>query len=440
MQFNKILCAIAGLALFACAPTTQPSLEPTADIDGQVEKKVIYGEDSRKDLYQVSSNLKLWADSTVALMQSSNLVDQGSSYKISGQNYGLSHNLCSSEAFREQNASAFCSGSLVAPDIIITAGHCITNTVSCSTTRFVFGYSLKSAGALPLLVNKSEVYNCKEIIKREQIDTGADYAVIRLDRAVVGHAPLAVRRSGSLNLGDNLVVIGHPSGLPVKIAGGSVRSISSQHYITNLDTYGGNSGSAVFNAVSGEIEGILVRGEQDFETQGSCNISKRCSENSCRGEDVTKVSLVLPFLPTGSQPSPVTPTPTNPTPTNPTVEYAAAVNLNVPDNNATGIKSTVSAKEAPNKRKVLVAVNIQHTYVGDLVLTLVDPSGGKTVLRNRKGGNAKNINGVFGSDLSSDSDLSKLSQVSLSGSWTLQVQDLAVRDSGVLVSWKLIFK
>jgi hypothetical protein len=34
------------------------------------------------------------------------------------------------------------------------------------------------------------VYSCSELIGREQVGTGADWALIRLDRKVTGHQPL----------------------------------------------------------------------------------------------------------------------------------------------------------------------------------------------------------------------------------------------------------
>lgn len=49
-----------------------------------------------------------------------------------------------------------------------------------------------------------------------------------------------------------------PAGLPQKIAGGAkVRSIQTGFFVANLETDGGNSGSAVFNLSNGVIEGIL---------------------------------------------------------------------------------------------------------------------------------------------------------------------------------------
>src|SRR5205814_1482337 len=112
-------------------------------------------------------------------------------------------------------------------------------------------------------VPAAEVYGCKELLGREQVGTGADWALIRLDRAVVGHQPLKINASGSIEKGTEIVVIGHPAGLPTKVAGNAaVRDASKEgFFVANLDTFGGNSGSAVFNAKTGQIEGILVRGE-----------------------------------------------------------------------------------------------------------------------------------------------------------------------------------
>ena len=101
------------------------------------------------------------------------------------------------------------------------------------------------------------------------------------------------------------MVIGHPSGLPTKVAeGASVRSVDTAFFTANLDTYGGNSGSAVFNSLSGEVEGILVRGETDyvFDNERSCHSSYHCGDDECSGEDVVKISEVLKHLPPSAEP------------------------------------------------------------------------------------------------------------------------------------------
>jgi hypothetical protein len=77
----------------------------------------------------------------------------------------------------------------------------------------------------------------------------------------------------------------------VKIAdGASVREVKGTHLVANLNTYGGNSGSAVINSETFEVEGILVRGETDFAWQGDCNVSLVCPTSGCRGEDCTRTT------------------------------------------------------------------------------------------------------------------------------------------------------
>ncbi len=83
----------------------------------------------------------------------------------------------------------------------------------------------------------------------------------------------------------------------MKIAGGAkIRSVRDQYFIANLDTYGGNSGSAVFNSSTGEVEGILVRGEVDYIFDNGCRRSKKCTNDGCRGEDVTRIKQTFSYL------------------------------------------------------------------------------------------------------------------------------------------------
>ena len=63
----------------------------------------------------------------------------------------------------------------------------------------------------------------------------------------------------------------------------------------NLDTYGDNSGSAVFNRTTREVEGILVRGNNDYvaDTTNSCWRSNTVADNTANtdGEDVTRTTI-----------------------------------------------------------------------------------------------------------------------------------------------------
>ncbi len=281
----------ALLAAFVAAPSF-----------AQVSPEVIYGDDDRLDMHEVQSEkLRAMADSTVALMTDYKVtIDEESGVaSIQTTSYSDSYNLCEDEPFYDQETAAFCSGSLVGPDLIMTAGHCITSQSSCEGTKFVFGFAVTEKGKNPRSVPAGDVYGCKTLLGRAQHNGGADWAIIQLDRPVSAHAPLKLNRSGNTPNGAPLIVIGHPAGLPTKVAGGAyVREQGSDgHFVANLDTYGGNSGSAVFNAVTGQVEGILVRGETDYTWRNGCRVSNVCADDGCRGEDVTRVSAVYDLVP-----------------------------------------------------------------------------------------------------------------------------------------------
>jgi V8-like Glu-specific endopeptidase len=283
--------------------------------------KSIYGADNRQDYFAAPADMKLLADSVVSLWGSWQVAGDGRVFKLATVNFGKALNLCASERFKEQPAGAFCSGSLVGDDIVMTAGHCITDAAKCADTKFVFGFAVKTnGGAAATSVPVSEVYGCKKIIKRELSEpptgilsgiaaligsminggTGPDYALVQLDRKVTGHKPLPVNRNQRLAKGDKLFVIGHPVGLPVKVAGDAkVRNASPRYFfMTDLDTFGGNSGSAVFNAKTMLIEGILVRGGTDFvKSPAGCTVSYQVGQEQGDGEAVTRISTLSGSIP-----------------------------------------------------------------------------------------------------------------------------------------------
>lgn len=420
------------MSAIGCSNHSTP--ETSKMTEAYLDAKVVYGNDNRIEYYQASEKYKTLAKSTVALFKKSGLLKQSDgSYQIIGKTFGVSHALCAAEPFREQTTAAFCSGSLVAEDIIMTAGHCISTVANCNDVQFVFDFNVNETGETKR-VPADNVYSCKEVIHSEQAANGADFALIKLTRKVVGRSALKLRTSGEAKIGDSLVVIGHPVGLPQKIAGGaSVRSIKGEFLVANLDTYGGNSGSAVFNADSGLIEGILVRGENDFVSQGTCRVSYRCTDDSCRGEDVTKVSKALSFI-ADLKPEPPIDTPA-------VDVFASSTQASIPDNVEAGIQSAISSgAKIPQGRKVLVKVDVAHTWRGDLILELTSPSGAKVLLHNRSGGSLDHIAGTFGEDLASAQSLAALSAETKAGNWILKVSDRARVDVGTLKSWSLIFK
>jgi hypothetical protein len=207
------IAASAGLALLVM---TGAGFDPAPTL--------YYGADDREDVYELSGENLEDADSVVALFPSYQVNDlgDGTAALLTG-NYGDYYNLCPSERFREQPIGSFCSGVLVAPDIIATAAHCIQGE-TIADIRFVFGYSMRDKDTPELIISNTDIYSGREVIAW-QLDenTGADWALIRLDRPVVNHRIARIREAGTVSDGNALHIIGYPMGLPAKFAGGIVR-------------------------------------------------------------------------------------------------------------------------------------------------------------------------------------------------------------------------
>jgi subtilisin-like proprotein convertase family protein/subtilisin family serine protease len=114
---------------------------------------------------------------------------------------------------------------------------------------------------------------------------------------------------------------------------------------------------------------------------------------------------------------------------------ASTNELTIPDNNSTGVVGMISFAEVATISSVKVTVDLTHTYIGDLRLTLTAPSGTSVVLHDRNGGGARDIRRTF--DAQSTAVLGSLVGQSLQGDWMLHVQDLARIDTGTLNRWEL---
>lgn len=290
--------ARATRARSAQPPSLHPELRsiPTAKLLTTLRdrQRVIYGTDNRQDLYQVKKPKVLRAaEAVAALVRAPNLTENpDGTFDLATESYQNEYDLCGDEPFASQPLGCFCSGFLVGKDVIATAGHCVKSAADLAKIRFVFGFRMLDSTTARTVFPAADVYSGASIIGRRMVGDGPDWALVRLDRLVMNRRPVTVRTAGKIASGQSLFVIGHPNGLPAKFApGAKVRDNSPvPFFVANLDTYGGNSGSPVFNRTTLQVEGILVRGENDFVSNGTCNLSLVCPNTGCRGEDVTRSS------------------------------------------------------------------------------------------------------------------------------------------------------
>lgn len=270
--------------------------------------QIVYGEDNRLETFQASERDKMLASSTAGMLSTIEAIDLGDAYMLPPKSIQDSMGLCKDEKFADQPTSVVCSGFLVGPDLLVTAGHCVTNQARCEEVSFVFDYKLnKETKKADMIIPKKNLYKCSKVLdaKLERIPAVGkpldmkDYALIKLDRVVEGKKPLKFRTDGMVNSKDSLVVIGHPSGLPQKVAPGAnifKNEALKSYFVTNLDTFGGNSGSAVFNNKTGTIEGILVRGAKDYvkDEESGCIMVNRVDEDITNkenlGESVSRIT------------------------------------------------------------------------------------------------------------------------------------------------------
>jgi subtilisin-like proprotein convertase family protein len=98
----------------------------------------------------------------------------------------------------------------------------------------------------------------------------------------------------------------------------------------------------------------------------------------------------------------------------------------------------LAVAESAAVETLAVDVELKHTYIGDLVITLQPPATtgvAAIVLHNRAGGSRKDLKVRY--DAATTPALARFAGKSCKGTWTLNVKDAAAQDSGTLVSFGL---
>jgi M6 family metalloprotease-like protein len=117
------------------------------------------------------------------------------------------------------------------------------------------------------------------------------------------------------------------------------------------------------------------------------------------------------------------------------INLSSEPGLAIPDHPAEGASDSLRVEASGRCRNISIAVEIEHTFVGDLKIDLTTPEGSHLTLRQGEGGSRKNLNAVF--DDQSTPALAALQGEPVAGEWILAVTDQASMDTGVLRRWSL---
>lgn len=188
-------------------------------------------------------------------------------------------------------------------------------------------------------------------------------------------------------------------------------------HIYGVTTGGGNSGGPVWVKGSDDrwgLAGILVSGPTKPVTQG--------------GEALAGINAMDSFTEAAGQS--LLNTNSAPPPSNQSSFASTDTPQAIPDNNATGIASTINVTSSGNITSLTATVRIAHAWKGDLVVTLISPAGVGYVLHNRTGGSDKDV-------VLLNLPVTVFNGAIAAGQWKLRVQDLDAAMTGTLNAWSL---
>ena len=116
-------------------------------------------------------------------------------------------------------------------------------------------------------------------------------------------------------------------------------------------------------------------------------------------------------------------------------ESETAPNMLIPDNDPTGATSVLSLESPGAVVDVSVDVEIIHSWISDLEVSLIAPDGTKVILHSHEGSDGDDIRQTY--DGTTSPGLTNLSGKEARGDWSLVVVDTASADVGRLLRWQI---
>lgn len=110
--------------------------------------------------------------------------------------------------------------------------------------------------------------------------------------------------------------------------------------------------------------------------------------------------------------------------------------MHIPDNDPVGIERRLSTAASGTVRSVELSVNITHSWIGDLRLSLRSPAGTEVIVHDRSGRDANDLAKAF--TVTNVPALADMAGESISGDWRLRASDHAGQDLGKLNTWRIV--
>lgn len=245
-----------------------------------------------------SNNLTLASNPKVAILAPNNF------FEIKGNKVTLKMDSLENNAYVCQNNPwknyrsfpVSCTGFLIAPDIMVTAGHCMVNfgevenmkTPQCEGFTFLFDVHFQN-GNVRKEIDLSSVAECETVIKARhvseptrdgKINFNEDYAIIKLKKPMRREFFQVSKTKPKVQ--DKVSFYGYPLGTGLFKGDGKVLSLHPHYFRTNLDAFPGHSGSPVLDQ-KGKVIGLLVRGYPESlidSKTANCNEFNKCDENA----------------------------------------------------------------------------------------------------------------------------------------------------------------